>query len=56
MGSKLIDHICNLLGLQQLTGLDMLGMHLTLLCAESMDIFLDILEAGVHKGDIFLEQ
>lgn len=56
MRSKLIDHIGNLLRLQQLAGLDVLRMHLALLRGQSMDVLLDVLQAGVHEGDIFLWQ
>lgn len=52
--AKLIDHVGDLLGLQQLAGLNVLGMHLALLCGQSVDILLDVLEAGVHECNILL--
>lgn len=56
LGTKLTDQIGDLLGLQQLIGLDVLRMHLALLIGQTIDVHLDVLQAGVHKSDVFLSK
>lgn len=50
----LVQHVGYLLCLHQLLRLQMLRLHLTLLCGQSVDILLDILQIHVHNGDALL--